>query len=133
MQLPSHRFGRIASVVTVALLPLTALASSSAGATSSVNVKVVGYSVVSPAYHALEAAFQATPAGRAVTFTNSFGASDTQTTNVGNGQPADLVNLSYGPNIATLVADHKVPANWATQELTYGHVNVSPTAVSYTH
>ena len=48
------------------------------------NVNVVGYSIVGPAYKALEAAFQATPAGQGVTFTNSFGASDTETSNVAN-------------------------------------------------
>ncbi len=90
-------------------------------------VNVVGYSVVGPAFKALEAAFQATATGRNVTFTNAFGASDTETQNVANGQAADIVNLSYGPNIATLVTADKVPANWTSQELTIGHVNVALT------
>ena len=68
-----------------------------------------------------------------MTFTNSFGASDTQTSNVVNGQPADLVNLSYEPNVATLVAAHKVPANWASQELSVAKVNVSPSAKQTTY
>jgi sulfate/thiosulfate transport system substrate-binding protein len=107
-------------------LPLTGVIVSPASATT-YNVNVVGYSVVGPAYHALEAAFQATPAGQNVTFTNSFGASDTETSNVIEGQPADLVNLSYETNIAQLVAAHKVPTNWATQELSVGRVNAALT------
>lgn len=87
------------------------------------TVNVVGYSIVGPAYKALEAAFQATPAGRNVSFTNSFGASDTETNAVVNGQAADIVNLSYPSNVTTLVGHAKVPSNWTRQEITYGHVN----------
>jgi sulfate transport system substrate-binding protein len=58
-----------------------------------------------------------------VTFTNSFGASDTQTNNVANGQAADFVNLSYLPNIETLVTAGKVPSNWASQESSIAGVN----------
>jgi sulfate transport system substrate-binding protein len=105
-----------------AALSGTLAAVSPAGAGSS-SVAVVGYSVVGPAFTALEAAFQATPSGQDVTFTNSFGASDTQATNVANGQPADLVNLSYEPNVATLVTDGRVPATWSTQEKTDAGVN----------
>ncbi len=90
-------------------------------------VNVVGYSVVGPAYKALEAAFQATASGHNVTFTNSFGSSDTETNNVANGQAADIVNLSYAPNISTLVSAGKVPANWKSQELSVGHVNAALT------
>ncbi len=123
MESQSNRWTRFAAIAAAAVIPTSTLAVSSAGASASVNVNVVGYSVVGPAYKALEAAFQATSAGQNVTFTNSFGASDTQTTNVANGQPADFVNLSYGPNITTLVTAHKVPSNWTSQELAVGGVN----------
>jgi sulfate transport system substrate-binding protein len=86
-------------------------------------VNVVGYSVVGPALKAEEAAFQATPAGQNVTFTNSIGASDTETTNISNGLPADVVNLSYASNMTTLVTTNHVPANWASQEVTLAGVN----------
>src|ERR1035437_8509691 len=125
MQLVSRRFCRYFSVWMALALSLSSLTllSTRVSAASTTNVNVVGYSVVGPAYKALEAAFQATPAGQNVTFTNSFGASDTETNNVANGLSADIVNLSYQPNIATLVGASKVPANWAKQELTIGHVN----------
>jgi sulfate transport system substrate-binding protein len=94
-----------------------------ASAATSSNVNVVGYSVVGPALKAEEAAFQATAAGQNVTFTNSIGASDTETTNVVNGLPADVVNLSYYSNMATLVQANHVPANWASQEASVAGVN----------
>jgi sulfate transport system substrate-binding protein len=83
--------------------------------------------VVAPAFSDLEAAFKVTPAGRNVTFTNSFGASDTETSDVINGQSADIVNLSYASNVTTLVGHGKVPANWKDQELAYAHVNTTLT------
>ncbi len=97
-----------------------------AGATGP-TVNIVGYSVAGVGIKALEAAFQATPAGAGVIFHNTFGASDTMTNNVANGQAADFVNFSYTPNLTTLVAAGKVPANWASQELTLGGINVNLT------
>lgn len=142
MQLRPTRSLRLAALGAAVVLPLSTVASVPAQADTTTtlaasttttttlpptNVNVVGYSVVGPAYKALEAAFQATPAGRNVTFTNSFGASDTETENVINGQAADLVNLSYQTNVTQLVRAGKVPSNWTSQELTYGHVNAALT------
>jgi sulfate/thiosulfate transport system substrate-binding protein len=106
------------SLGTIEALPATAGAAGQ-------SVNVVGYSVVGPAFKALEAGFQSTPAGQNVTFTNTFGSSDTETNNVANGLPADLVNLSYASNMATLVTDKKVPSSWASQELSVAGVNTS--------
>ena len=124
MQLVSRRFCRYFSVWMALALSLSSLTllSTRVSAASTTNVNVVGYSVVGPAYKALEAAFQATPAGQNVTFTNSFGASDTETNNVANGLSADIVNLSYQPNIATLVGASKVPGGWTSQESIYAGV-----------
>ncbi len=126
MHTPRSLAKRIAVALSVAALPAALLLPTSAQASSD-TVAIVGYSVVKPAFAALETAFQATPAGANVGFTNSFGASDTQTNNVANGQSADLVNLSYLPNIETLVSAGKVPANWASQELNVAGVNVALT------
>lgn len=122
MQLRSSKWIRFAALGTASALPLTMFALEPAQAAST-NVNVVGYSVVGPAFKTLETDFQATSAGSGVTFTNSFGASDTETNNVANGQKADLLNLSYLPNMTTLVGDGRVPANWASQEDTIGGVN----------
>lgn len=112
------------ALIAVAGLSGAAFATTTTTAPAS-TVNVVGYSVVGPAFKALEADFQATPAGHNVTFANAFGASDTETQDVVNGQSADLVNLSYPVNISTLVAADKVPVNWTTQEKVIGHVNVA--------
>ncbi len=124
MQLRSSRWFRVAVVGTCAALPLTSIVLEPAQAATT-KVNVVGYSVVGPAYKVLETDFEATSAGQGVTFTNSFGASDTETNNVAAGQPADIVNLSYEPNMATLVGDGRVPAKWASQELSVGGVNTA--------
>ncbi len=78
------------------------------------NVNVVGYSVVSNVYTALEKAFAATPAGKGVTFTNSFGASTTQANAVVDGQPADVVNFSTVPDMQLLVDNGIVASKWNT-------------------
>jgi sulfate transport system substrate-binding protein len=94
-----------------------------ASAASTTNVNVIGYSVVGPAFKLLETNFQHSAGGQGVSFTNSFGASDTETNNVVNGQAADIVNLSYESNVTTLVKANLVPSNWKNQELTVAGVN----------
>jgi ABC-type sulfate transport system substrate-binding protein len=76
------------------------------------TVAVVGYSTISTAYTALETAFEATPAGQGVTFTNSFGASGTQAQDVAAGQPADVVNFSLIPDMNTVVKAGLVARSW---------------------
>jgi len=120
-------FARVATVVVAGSISLLGLAPASGASTPTATVNVVGYSVLKAAYAAVETAFQATPAGTGVAFTNSFGASDTQTQNVANGQAADVVNLSYVPNIQTLVTAGKVPASWTRQEYVFGHVDATLT------
>ncbi len=139
MSSPRTRWLRAVVVLSAVALCASGVASASASADTTTSttpttttlaptvVNVVGYSVVGPAYKALEAAFQATSSGHNVTFTNSFGSSDTETNNVANGQAADIVNLSYAPNVTTLVADGKVPGNWKNQELSVGRVNAALT------
>jgi sulfate transport system substrate-binding protein len=69
-----------------------------ASSASTTTVNVVGYSVAGPALN-------------------------TETTNVVNGLPADVVNLSYYSNMATLVQANHVPAGWANQETSIAGVN----------
>ncbi len=97
----------------VALLPISLLATN-AGATTPQTVNVVGYSIVSKAYTALETAFSHTAAGQNVTFTNSFGASTTQAEDVVAGQPADVVNFSLQPDLALLINAGLVSRKWAS-------------------
>jgi sulfate/thiosulfate-binding protein len=99
--------------VAIALLPISLLATNSEAATPQ-TVNVVGYSIVSNAYTALEKAFSHTAAGQGVTFTNSFGASTTQAQDVVAGQPADVVNFSLNPDLALLINAGLVSRKWAS-------------------
>jgi sulfate/thiosulfate-binding protein len=87
--------------------PADAAPTSSAGG----SVDIVAYSVPKPAYDALSAAFQKTPAGQGVTFKSSYGPSGTQSKNVLAGQKADYVAFSVGSDLTKLVPS-KVDAGW---------------------
>jgi sulfate transport system substrate-binding protein len=130
MKMPMTR--RIAGF-SVALLPLSLLAvTNPSSAANRLNVNVVGYSVVSNAFSALEKAFQATHAGNGITFTNSFGASTTQAEDVVAGQPADVVVFSDVPDLNLLVSAGLVSKNWATSgagSATQGFVTDSVVAI----
>jgi sulfate/thiosulfate transport system substrate-binding protein len=108
------------SGLAVALLPLTLLATTSEAATpkaTPVTVNVVGYSIVSKAYTALETAFSHTAAGQGVVFTNSFGASTTQAEDVVAGQAADVVNFSQQPDLALLINAGLVSHKWQSTKV----------------
>src|SRR5579863_5626613 len=67
-------------------------ANSSGGGGGAVTIDLVAYSTPASAYAKLISAFEATPAGKNVTISTSFGASGTQANDVVSGQPADVVN-----------------------------------------
>jgi sulfate/thiosulfate transport system substrate-binding protein len=96
----------------VATLGAFGVAGVTGASASGDSVAVVGYSTIATAYSNLETAFEATPAGQGVTFTNSFGASGTQAQDVAAGQPADILNLSLIPDINTDVTAGVVPRDW---------------------
>ena len=83
---------------TIAAPTATAPASSAGG-----KVSIVGFSTPKLAYGALETAFQATPAGKGVSFSESYGPSGSQSKAVAAGQPADYVALSLTPDVTKLV------------------------------
>jgi len=83
-----------------------------AGAAPSGSVSIVAYSTPKPAYAALIKAFNATSAGKGVTFTQSYGASGSQATSVVDGLPADVVNFSLAPDMQKLVKAGIVSSSW---------------------
>jgi sulfate/thiosulfate transport system substrate-binding protein len=117
MRRSPRRLTRLLTAAT-ALVATGVVGSSSTASASTARaaftVNVVGYSIVAGAYTALETAFQATPAGKRVTFNNSFGASTTQADDVVAGQPADVVNFSTQPDMQLLVDNGIVAPTWAT-------------------
>jgi len=85
-------------------------ASSSGG--SGPQLALVAYSTPKKAYDKLTAAFEQTAAGKGVTFSQSFGASGSQSRAVDTGQPADIVAFSTTPDITRLVKDKIVSSSW---------------------
>src|ERR1700682_2539507 len=83
-----------------------------ASADESVQLTLVAYSTPREAYADLIKAFQATPAGSNVTFSQSFGASGEQSRNVAAGMSADVVAFSLEPDITKLVTAGLVSADW---------------------
>jgi sulfate transport system substrate-binding protein len=99
----------IVGAVSAAAIGLAGCSSSSAGASG--KVAIVGFSVLKPGYDAVEKAFQATPGGKGVSFSASYGASGSQSKAVASGQPADYVGLSLGPDMSKLVPQF-IDASW---------------------
>jgi sulfate/thiosulfate transport system substrate-binding protein len=95
--------------VTAAL----AVASSAAQARpASTNLSLVAYSTPAGAFSKIIPAFQATAAGKDITFKQSYGASGPQAAAVHNGLPADVVNLSLAPDVTVLSQAGLVSTTW---------------------
>jgi sulfate/thiosulfate-binding protein len=108
---------RTAPVVLIGAVALMAAAcgSSSAGAAGgedAVQLSLVAYSTPQAAYTQLIKGFQATPAGKGVTFKQSYGASGDQSRAVASGLDADVVAFSLETDITRLVKAGLVDAGW---------------------
>ncbi len=91
----------------------SASGSGSAGSKSGgTQLNLVAYSTTKKAYDALTSAFAQTSAGEGVSFSQSFGASGSQSRAVDSGQPADVVAFSTTPDITRLVKDGIVGSDW---------------------
>jgi len=90
----------------------TAASSAPVAAGGSVTLNLVAYSTPQPAYAKLIAAFQKTPAGANVKFTQSYGASGDQAAAVIAGQAADVVEFSLLTDMTKLVKKNLVAADW---------------------
>ncbi len=100
----------------VIALALTLGLSAVAGASGKdVKLSLVAYSTPREAYAKLIPMFQGTPAGSGVSFTQSYGASGDQARAVQAGLQADIVALSLGPDVDTLVKAGLVDGKWDKQ------------------
>lgn len=111
MKVSRRAVGVAALTVTAAAVAVAGCSSSSGHAGGGKKVAIVGFSVLKPGYDAVEKAFQATDAGKGVTFSESFGASGSQSKAVASGQPADYVGFSLEPDLTKLVPKF-VDASW---------------------
>ncbi len=76
------------------------------------QLALVAYSTPKKAYDALTTAFGQTSGGKGVSFSQSFGASGSQSRAVASGQPADVVAFSTSPDMTRLVKAKLVSPTW---------------------
>jgi sulfate transport system substrate-binding protein len=90
---------------------------SSGGSSGGAKLSVVGYSTPESVYtETLQPAFEKTPQGSGVSFSDSFGASGDQSRAVAAGQPASVVHFSTGSDMERLVEEGEIVSkNWEKQ------------------
>ncbi|OBA93148.1 sulfate ABC transporter substrate-binding protein [Mycobacteriaceae bacterium 1482268.1] len=89
------------------------------------TLTLVAYAVPEPGWSKIIPAFAATPEGKGVAVTTSYGASGDQSRAVQDGKPADVVNFSVEPDVTRLVKANKVAKDWnadATKGIPFGSV-----------
>ena len=114
----------LAAVLILCAANLGLAACGSSGSGSSKSLTLVAYSTPQGVFEKLIPAFQATPAGKGVSFKQSYGPSGEQSRAVTNGLHADVVNFSLAPDVERLVKAGLVPASW-NQNATHGFVSDS--------
>src|SRR5436189_2652420 len=98
--------------ISLALLVGLFLPALAAGSSKDTKLTLVAYSTPKEAYGQLISAFQKTPAGQGVSFSQSYGASGEQRRAVAAGLSADLVAFSLAPDITSPVQTHLVAQSW---------------------
>jgi sulfate/thiosulfate-binding protein len=96
-------------IFVVLALTVTGVA---AGASTSTNLALVAYSTPREAYAKLLPAFQATPAGENVSFSQSYAGSGDQSRAILAGLPADVVEFSNEPDMTALMKAGIVSRGW---------------------
>jgi sulfate transport system substrate-binding protein len=99
-------------LVAAAALAACGSGASRSATTGAARISLVAYSTPQEAYGKLIRAFQATPQGKGVTFSESYGASGDQSRAVEAGLAADIVAFSLEPDMTRLVRGGIVPADW---------------------
>jgi sulfate/thiosulfate transport system substrate-binding protein len=92
-----------------------ALAAPVAARTAGTNLSLVAYSTPKTVMGKIIQAWQQTPDGKNVSFSQSYGASTDQARAVGQGLKADIVFLSTGDDVNLLVDDGLVDSTWNRQ------------------
>jgi sulfate/thiosulfate-binding protein len=103
--------GGSADTATNAAAPASS-GSSTAGGGAKTQLSLVAYSTPKKAYDALTTAFAQTGPGKGVGFSQSFGASGSQSRAVDSGQSADVVAFSTTSDMTRLVKSNIVAGDW---------------------
>ena len=101
--------------IQIVLVLLTTALVGAAGASASGALNLVAYSTPKTVLGKIIQAWQSTPDGNGVSFTQSYGASTDQAKAVAAGLNADVVFLSTGTDVNLLVDAGLVDANWNQQ------------------
>jgi sulfate transport system substrate-binding protein len=83
---------------------------------SSTKLSLVAYAVPKVGFDKVIPAFDKTPEGKGVTFSQSYGASGDQSRKVESGLPTDVVNFSVEPDVTRLVKAGIVDEDWNQNE-----------------
>ena len=121
--MPKRTLPAVLSLIASALV-LAACGSSGSSGSGGKHLTLVAYSTPQGAFEKLIPAFQATPAGKGVEFSQSYGPSGEQSRAVANGLHADVVNFSLEPDVEKLVKAGLVSPSW-NQNATHGFVTDS--------
>ncbi len=111
--MPMNKTKKLVLIAAAAAALVAATAAT--GATKGTNLTFVAYSTPKPVMAKIISAYQQTPAGQGVSFTQSYGPSTTQAKAVAAGQPADFVFLSAGDDVNLLVDAGLVSQSWDQQ------------------
>jgi sulfate/thiosulfate-binding protein len=105
---------RLMTVVALvaALAAVVAGCGGSSSGSGGNKISLVAYSTPKEAYGALIPAFNKTPAGKGVTFNQSYGPSGDQSRAVDGGLPADVVEFSLESDVTRLVDSGIVDKSW---------------------
>ncbi|MDA0180537.1 sulfate ABC transporter substrate-binding protein [Solirubrobacter phytolaccae] len=82
------------------------------GGGAEVKLSLVAYAVPKVGFDLVIPAFNQTPEGKGVTFSQSYGASGDQSRKVESGLPTDIVNFSVEPDVTRLVKSGQVDEDW---------------------
>jgi len=104
------------SVIALATLAVLVGAAVASAAPKDTTLSVIGYSIPTAVFPKLQAAYQATAAGKGINFTDSFAASEVQSKAVSAGLPADVLNLSVLGDMTRLVGTGQVAKTWANNK-----------------
>ena len=91
-------------------------AASAADSGGGAKLSLVAYAVPKVGFDKVIPLFQQTPAGKGVSFSQSYGASGDQSRKVAAGLATDVVNFSVEPDVTKLVDQGLVAADWNAGE-----------------